>query len=160
MPRPDWKPATFRTLPELKGELDRVERAHRDGTLRTTGNWGPGQIIDHCAINVRKSLDGFDGIVAPVHIRLAGRLVFRPLLGRSQMRPGIKLPASAASMLPRDDVAFDEAMADLRAQIARLDAGERMTAVSPVMGRLSHDQWTELHLNHCRLHFGFFRFDG
>jgi hypothetical protein len=96
-------------------------------------------------------------VSVPFPVRMVGTLVFKPLLGRSRMRPGIKLPKKATPMLPRDQVPFEEGLAALRKQMARVEAGEKMTHPSPVLGRMTHEQWVILHLDHCRMHMGFIR---
>ena len=149
-----WRPRDYKGLDDLRAELDRFEQAHASGTLRTTGAWSAGQILEHCANLMRCSFDGFDARV-PWFIKMFGVLIFKPMLGKSHMKPGIKLPAKASSLLPRDEVGFDEGLAKLRAQLKRIDAGELMTQASPVLGKMTHDKWVLLHLDHCRLHFGF-----
>ncbi len=60
---------SFRTLEDLVADLDRVEAAHRAGTLTHTGNWTPGQVIQHCAIFMRCAMDGFPPGKPPAPIR-------------------------------------------------------------------------------------------
>lgn len=156
---PDWHPTTYTSVQELKAELDAIEAAERAGTLRTTGAWSAGQILEHCAKFMRMSFDGFGDMKAPVVFRWLGSALLKPRLGKSHMKPGIRLPGSASELLPRDLVSFEEGMGLIRAQIARIDAGERMTRASPILGKMSHDQWVLLHLDHCRLHLGFLRRD-
>lgn len=153
----DWQPASFRTLDELRAELDAVEGAERAGTLRATGGWSPGQILEHCGKLMRFSFDGFGEACAPWILRVVGSTLFKPRLGKGQMKPGIKLPKSAAVLLPRDSVPFDEGMGLIRSQLARVAAGETMTEDSPVLGKMTHEQWVLLHLDHCRMHMGFLR---
>lgn len=43
----------------------------------------------------------------------------------------------------------------LRRQIQRVQDGERFTQASPIFGKLSHEQWVNLHLKHAELHLGF-----
>lgn len=159
-----WHPRDYKTLDELRAELDRFEAAHAAGTLRTTGDWSDGQILEHCSIPIKFSLDGFfddqgKPVTFPWYIKIVGVCVLKPLLGRSHMKPGIKLPAKAKSMLPEDQQDFEGGMAKFRAQMARLDAGEQMNNPSPLLGKMRHDQWVLLHLDHCRLHFGFIQCD-
>jgi hypothetical protein len=154
-----WTPATFRTLDELHAELDAIEAAHLSGTLHTSGKWSAGQILEHCGKLMGFSFDGFGGACAPWYIRVLGSTFFKPRLGKSQMKPGIKLPASAAMLLPRDDVPFEDGMGLIRSQLARIDAGEQMTQDSPVLGKMTHEQWVLLHLDHCRMHLGFLKYD-
>lgn len=149
-----WHPRDYRSIEELRTELDRFERAHASGALHTTGKWSAGQILEHCGKLMRFSFDGFEAS-APWFIKVFGVCVFKPMLGRSHMKPGIKLPAKASSLLPRDQVSFEEGIMGLRAQLDRIENGERMTHPSPVLGRMRHEQWIKLHLDHCRMHMGF-----
>lgn len=149
-----WHPREYKDLDALRAELDRFEQAHAAGTLKTTGSWSAGQILEHCAKFMGFSFDGFEARV-PWFITAVGVCVFKPMLGKSHMKPGIKLPAKAASLMPRDAVDFEEGMAAMRTQLNRIEAGEQMTQRSPVLGKMQHEQWVLLHLDHCRLHFGF-----
>lgn len=149
-----WSPRAYFSFDDIHAELDRFEGAERAGKLRTTGSWEAAEILDHCAKIMRCSFDGFEASV-PLVLRVLASVVFKPWLGRWHMKPGIKLPKKAASILPSDGVSFDAALASMRAQLARIDAGERMTHDSPALGRMTHEQWFLLHLDHCRMHFGF-----
>lgn len=162
MKQPDhrqWTPKSFHSIDGLKAELDQIESAHRAGTLRTTGQWTVGQNLEHCATIIRCSFDGFDAS-APLVVRIFGSLVFKRMIRNpnGQMKPGIKLPKRASSVLPSDKVRVEDGLAMMRTQLARIDAGEKMTQPSPVMGKMTHDLWILMHLNHCRLHMGFFAY--
>lgn len=158
----EWKPKLFHSIDELKAELDTIEAAHRAGTLSTAGAWTVGQNLEHCTKIMTSAFDGFDiSVKVPLPIRIAGKFIFKPMVKNpnGQMKPGIKLPAKAKAILPSSEVTVEEGLALMRAQIARIDAGEQMLCDSPVMGKMTHDLWTLMHLNHCRLHFGFFKYD-
>jgi hypothetical protein len=92
-------------------------------------------------------------------VRLLGAVLLKPRIGKSHMKPGIRLPGSASALLPREGGSFAEGMGLLRAQLARIEAGERMTRDSPVLERMTHELWLGVHLDHCRLHLGFVRTD-
>ncbi len=154
MKHENWHPRDFSTLDEISERIDRIEDAHRAGTLRTTGGWSAGQIMQHTSKIFLGALDGFDAS-APLPIRLIGRFVFKPKLGRSHMKPGIKLPAKAKSILPAEKVSTEDGISAMRGVLGRIAAGERMSFDSPVLGKMTHDQWVLMHLDHCRLHFGF-----
>ncbi len=154
----NWHPRDYQSLEDLAAEVDRIEAAYKAGTLQTTGGWSAGQIMQHTAKLMGFSIDGFEAS-APLVIRILGTLVFKPLLGRSHMKPGIKLPASARSLLPADEVSTDDGIQAMRTVLGRIENGERMTHKSPVLGKMTHDQWVLLHLDHCRLHFGFLKLD-
>ncbi len=156
----NWHPRDYQSFQEVSADLDRIQVAHEAGTLRTTGNWTAGQICEHCANFMKAAFDGFvdeqgKQVKFPFYLRFLGVALLKPMIGRSHMKPGIKLPAEAKSMLPEDDREFDRGIELLRAQIARVDAGERMQQASPLFGKLPHDKWVKLHLDHCRLHMGF-----
>jgi hypothetical protein len=153
-----WNPRDYQSIEDLRAELDRFEQAQASGTLHANGGWSPGQILEHCAKLMRFSFDGFEAS-APWFIKAVGVLVFKPMLGKSHMKPGIKLPAKAASLLPREQVPFEEGLAAMRTQLGRIEAGEKMTQASPVLGKMTHEKWVLLHLDHCRLHFGFLQCD-
>ncbi len=152
-----WRPKEIFSIDDLKAELDTIEAAHIAGTLGTAGRWSVGQNLEHCTKIMTCAFDGFDA-KAPWPIRVFGRLVFKPMIRnpKGQMKPGIKLPKKAAAVLPSNEVSVEEGLALMRAQIARIDAGEKMLQESPVMGKMTHELWILMHLNHCRLHFGFF----
>ncbi|MFK7759253.1 MAG: DUF1569 domain-containing protein [Phycisphaerales bacterium] len=155
-----WIPRDYASLSDLIADLDQIQAAHENDTLSAKGAWSAGQIFDHCAKPMKLAFDGFvdeqgKQIHMPLLIRIVGKLVLKPMLGRSHMKPGIKLPASASSMLPDKAISFEDGMKNLRAQLARIENGEQMTQISPLLGKMRHDQWVKMHLDHCRLHFGF-----
>lgn len=144
------------SLEELWAELGRLEAAHGAGTLAHTGNWTPGQVLQHLAIYTRCSLDGFPPgrPAAPVRWAATVLLKRRAVAGR-QPPPGIKLPVSFAYLAPEPDVTFAEGLGQLRGTIRRVRDGERFSQASPLFGPLTHEQWTRLHLGHCELHLSF-----
>ena len=144
----------FTCLGCVAADLDRIEAAHRAGTLGHSGNWSPGQILDHCAIILEIGLDG-SNVDAGFFARIVGRLVKRFLLKPDSMRPGFKLPKRMSALAPRPGVTFDQGMVRIRRALARIDAGERMTKPSPFLGPMTHQEWVALNANHCQLHFGF-----
>lgn len=144
----------FRCLGCLAAELDRIQNAHDNGTLATTGNWSAGEILDHCANLFDLALDGAPR-KAPFIARLFGRLVKGKVLKPGTMPPGFKLPAGATELLPRPGISFAEGMAHMRRALNRINAGERMAKPSAWLGPLTHDQWVRLQLNHTQLHLGF-----
>jgi len=146
---------TLRSLDDLAAELDRIDAAIRDDAIGHTGNWTPGQIMDHCAKFVRCAIDGFEAR-APWFVRAPARLLFkRTAVGPKPIGPGFQLPRSASSMLPTEGISDAEGCDRLRTQVERLRAGEKMTHPSPLLGPLAHDEWLSLQLKHCDLHLGF-----
>jgi hypothetical protein len=82
----------FKCLGCLRGELARIEAAHRAGTLTTTGNWTAGQNLDHCAVPLEEGLDGSTKKVSFV-VRMFAKLI-KPMLLKAKpdaMRPGFNV---------------------------------------------------------------------
>ena len=149
-----YRRLSFSSFRELVAELDRLERAHQEGRLRALGGWTPGQNLQHLARFLRFAIDGFPftgGLWA-----IAGRLI-KPFLGRIKARPGFKLPSRFSALEPDESVPFEQGLREMREQMARLTGGERMEAKSPILGALSHEQWTKIQLDHAAMHLGFLK---
>lgn len=147
----------FNSIDDLSAELDRIQHAHDAGTLSTTGNWSPGQNLQHLAIVWKAGIDGFPPeMKPPFFIKWPARWLFKKRATAGETAPaGIKLPKQASKIIPVAQVAFDQGMHQLREQIARTTGGERFAAHSPIFGDMTHEQWTNLQLGHCQLHLGF-----
>ena len=70
------------------------------------------------------------------------------------MSPGINLPKAAVASAYPDAGSLQEALDDLRRAVARTKS-ERMEAVHPAFGKMTHDEWNTLHLRHSELHLSF-----
>ena len=150
----------FHCLNCVAAELDRIEAAHAAGTLTTTGNWTPGENIDHCTKLFEFALDGFPSS-APWFVRAVARVFLRKRATSGRTAPaGFRLPKDAAYMLPTPGIPFEQSMARMRKCLARIAAGERMTRPNPLFGSMSHDEWVRMQCGHCQLHLGFLRYPG
>ncbi len=98
------------------------------------------------------SVEGFPG-KAPLPYRLLGRLIRNRAL-RNPLSPGFSFPSSLSFLGPDPDVGWEEAVDAARAMIERAER-MRMTHPSPVLGRLTHEQWEQLHCRHAEMHFSF-----
>ncbi len=145
----------YRSFDEFEADVDRVEAAHRAGGLTTTGNWTPGQIMEHLAKFANCAFDGFDAM-APWPMRKIMILLFKKkMLSGDPMPAGYKLPKKAEFMLPGDEVATEGGLDQIRAVFLRLQGGERFKAKSPLFERLDHDQWCKAQLGHAAMHMSF-----
>lgn len=144
------------SLEDLRAEVERIAVAERAGTLRRTGNWSTGQAFEHLGKFMAMSIDGFPPeALPPLWVRAAARLMKRRAIAGKPAPAGLKLPAEATFMLPREVVSLEEGEALLLRQLDRVRAGERFEKPSPAFGELSHEQWTGLHLGHAKLHLSF-----
>ena len=150
----------FHCLNCVAAELDRIEAAHAAGTLTTTGNWTPGENIDHCTKLFEFALDGFPSS-APWFVRAVASMFLRRRATSGRTAPaGFKLPKDAAYMLPMPGIPFEQSMARMRRCLARIAAGERMTRPNPLLGPMTHDEWVRMQCGHCQLHLGFLHYPG
>jgi hypothetical protein len=153
----DRRSLRFASFAELAEEVERLSRAAEHGTLRTTGNWSVGQILQHLGKTMQFSFDGF-----PFKAALPARLmskIFKHLMWKGLLnlmfKPGHQLPPSAGAMLPADTVSVTDGAALLLAQIQRVQAGAPMTQPHPFLGSLTQAQWTDIHLCHAAAHLSF-----
>lgn len=146
-------------LEDLLEQADLIERAEREGRARPLRTWSPGQNLQHVARFMACSIDGFPPV--PWWMPAAGRVV-RLVMGRRFLeRPppeGFRLPPGTA-FLPDDSVTASEGASALRDVVDRVRGGASFLGSSPVLGRLSRDEWIELHLRHAELHLGFVGID-
>ncbi len=143
----------FTRMSDILADVDALDGPD----LRTTGNWTPAQDVAHVATIIRRSLDGFDGLKAPLAVRLLVRLVRNKAL-REPFKPGIQLPEKFRKVfVPDAATTWQDATSAMRHEIGRIENGERMTVPSPVFGALSHEQWVQLHCRHAELHLSFIR---
>lgn len=146
----------FQSLDEVITDLDAIEAALHAGTLTHTGNWSPGEVCDHLRKFFQFAIDGFPS-KAPAPVRWIARMMLknRATTSDDPLPAGFKLPKSASELLPKPGIADLEGLQQLRTQIDRVLAGERMTQPSPLLGPLTHEEWMVLQLKHFSLHLSF-----
>jgi len=138
---------TIHRIDQVMPEVDRLLDGHT-----TVGNWSLAQICNHLASSYRMSVEGF-GVKIPWLIRATiGRLAKREILGKGEMRTGIKLPEEFRPKPGLDHRAEAEA---LRAAIAYYLANPTPRAPHPIMGKLTNDEWDRFHCVHAAHHLRF-----
>ncbi len=140
---------SFKNLDDLVRDVQDVSKTG----VNSTGNWSAAQNIEHVAAVIDASIDGFSFSV-PLPIRILGRLIRGRTLKKG-LSPGIKMPGSAPDAFkPGPDTRLEDAAKHLADSVARANQ-QKMTAVSPIFGKLSHEQWVQLHCRHAEMHFSF-----
>jgi hypothetical protein len=128
-----------------------VERLRRDG-YRRAGTWDLPQACDHLTRFMRGSLEGF-GFQFPLPFRLAGRWLFLGRTLRTRRIPtGVKGPAP---LMPPADVGGDAAVRAFAETVARVRDHRGDFHPSPLFGRLTPEQWRQIHLIHAAHHLSF-----
>ncbi len=146
----------FRSWDEVIAETASLGAAARAGALTTLGNWSLAEMFDHLA-NLLAVATGDLRFAAPWPLRLLGRTIGRRMFLGRDFKPGMTLRGAAARLLPAEGVTLDAAEARLLGLLGRVRAGERLTASSPLLGPLTHEQWTDLQLRHFAHHYSFLR---
>lgn len=154
----------LQTIDDIGAELERLSAAHEAGTLSSTGNWAPGENIEHVVKFMEMSVDGWP-VSSPWWLRGIGAVmklfVLSSIKGAKPMKPGTiqnKGPASFLEPVPGADAG--EAIGRGRAIVGRVRGGERFSQPSLIFGELTHEQWEMIHASHCNLHWSFLHVDG
>jgi hypothetical protein len=139
----------YQNLDELLADVEQAVRVNAP----TTGNWSLGRIVEHLAIAIDKTIDGF-GFQAPWPLPLVGGLLYKKKLLRDGLRPGFKLSPKATQVLIPDETDVQQALAHLRRSVERLRTHNKSTK-HPFLGRLTADESLRLQLRHAELHMSF-----
>lgn len=138
----------------MLADLDAVERAAENGTLKSLGNWTPGQILSHLAAWIEYGYNGYPMRAPPWFIRWILRLKLKSML-RDGMPAGVWIPGVKEGTTGADAAPNAEALQRLRGALARLQRGEPASFHSPAFGPMSHDDRVQLNLRHGELHLSF-----
>ena len=137
----------FDSIDAIAADVELLAKAR---AIRSLGNWSAGQNLAHVALTITRSIDGFPAAM-PWFVRVLMRLLKGHLLSRP-MSPGLKAPKRAA--LSVDPVPLEEGLRQIRAALARLKS-ETKRSPSPLLGKLSAEEWNQLHCRHAELHLSF-----
>jgi hypothetical protein len=138
----------FASLQDILADAERMS----GGNVRTLGNWSTDQIFAHLAKSMQGSIDG-SKFTAPWYFRLIGLLMKKRML-KGPMPPGFQLPPDAARELVPGPKSTEEGLSELHAAIARLER-ESKHAPNAVLGKLTKEEWDQLHCTHAALHMSF-----
>ena len=140
---------TFRSFDDVLADAEKLVSSPNTTML---GNWPLGQLFAHLAATINGSIDGMSGRVPwflrPVGFMMKGRIL------KKGMSAGFQLPKERLERAYPAASSPQEGLEKLRAAVARLKH-ERMTAQHPFFGKLTHEEWAQLHLRHAELHLSF-----
>lgn len=117
---------------------------------KTIGNWSQGQIYRHVGETMNQCIDGMD-FNPPWFIKAVGRLLKKRFLTKPMM-PGYQLPKSTKLLPP--EISDEDGLQYLRDAVARLQ-NESKRSDSPLLGKMTNDDWTLLHCRHCEHHLSY-----
>lgn len=139
----------FSTLDDILAEAKQV--AAQPG-VRSRGNWTPAQNLWHVGRFIKAGVEGFPAKV-PFFLKLIGPL-FKKQFTTKGFSPGIKLSKQAADhMVAPDDTTMQQAMDMIESSVQ--GAKEKgFLPKNPMMGKMTQQQWVDLHCRHAEMHFG------
>lgn len=138
----------FANLDEIVAEVERLAASKH----HTLGNWSLGQILAHLAVPMNGSIDGLP-FKPGFLIRLLGPLMKGRMLKKG-MPVGIQLPADAAKSLVPPPTDVEEGLKKFRDAVRRQKT-ETHREPSPFMGKMTNEEWEQLHCRHAELHLSF-----
>lgn len=151
---PKFRELRFSSVDDCIAELDRIESAHQAGTLTTTGNWTPGQILSHLAAWIEYGYDGFPLKAPPFFVRWILKFLMKGALRKGVMKPGVKIPGVEGGTIGQEDMETGAALDRYRAALARLQS-EPAIHNSPAFGKVPDEVRLKMNLMHAQLHLGF-----
>lgn len=148
-PAASRREVTYASLLEVLEDLESL----LDRPVASAGAWTPAQNIEHVRRLIAISR-GAEDLRMPLPIRL-----LRPVLGRflkgwmlgSRMRGGFR---TVDPLVPPADLTLDDALGAFRGEVALASRAGAMSAASPFLGAMTHEEWERLHCRHAELHFG------
>ncbi len=141
----------FQTLDDL---LTDAQHLHALDAV-AVGGWTPGQIVGHVTAVIEASVKGFP-FRLPLPMRILGRVIRKRAIAKG-LPSGIKIPGKAReAFVPPTDLTFEDAVAQLAAAV-EMAKQRKMTMPSPIFGKLTHEQWVQVHCRHAELHFSFMK---
>ena len=144
------RPLHFNTLADIAADVEQLTKARE---IRTLGNWSAGQVVQHVATTMNKSIDGFNFRV-PWPIRLVLPLLLKRRFLTQTMSPGFKLSGKAEAEMVSPPISLEDAARNLREAVARLQR-ESKREPHPALGKLTAEEWEQLHCRHSELHLSF-----
>lgn len=142
----------YDSLNEVKADAEQLAA----GGYETVGNWSYGQILNHLTKHMNYSIDGFPGL-APWPVRFIGSRFMKKKALKGPMKPGFQLPKKAAPLMPDENVPDETAALEgFTTAIDRFQS-ETPRAVHPLFGKLTPEEWVQLHQRHAELHMSFVR---
>jgi hypothetical protein len=144
-------------LADLTADLNKIEAAHRAGTLKHLGNHPPGSIFFHLSAPMKGSFEGIPHI-PPWWLGVLGRLLKKRILSQP-FRPGFALKKHVDDAVWNDKISFDEGLALLREQVRRASAPTAApNRAHPFFSEMTPTDWQTYYLRHAELHLSFLQF--
>jgi hypothetical protein len=147
----------FAAIDDVLAEIDRIVAADQGGTLKTVGNWTPGQIMGHVAAWIDYGYEGYPMRPPPWFVRFILRRMAKKFL-RHGMPAGKRIPGVEKGTFGIEPLATAEGADRLRRAFRRLASGEPARYDSPAFGPMSAEDRIQFNLRHAELHLSFLQY--
>jgi Protein of unknown function (DUF1569) len=139
----------FNSLDDIVADVEQLAKAKE---VRSLGNWSNGQVLKHLTLVMNGSIDGMPRVM-PGFMRFFLSLFMKNSFLKNPMPAGYELPKRAAAILP-SPTSWEQGLQGFRQAANRLRT-ETTRQTHPVMGRLTVDEWNQVHCRHSELHLSF-----
>lgn len=139
----------FESLDDILAEAKRIAT---QPDCDSRGTWTPAQNVWHVGRFIKAGVEGYPAKV-PFFLKIIGPLMKKTFTTKG-FSPGIKLPSQAADhMVAPPDTTIEQAMDMLETAVqGAKDKG--FLPKNAMMGRMTPQQWIDLHCRHAEMHFG------
>ena len=139
----------FSTLDDILTESHRIAALPE---VTSRGSWTPAQNIWHVGRFIKAGVEGYPTKV-PWFLKLVGPLMKKQFTTKG-FKPGIKLPSQAADhMVAPSDTTIERAIEMISCAVE--GANEKgFLPKNPMMGKMTQQEWIDLHCRHAEMHFG------
>ncbi len=147
--QPERRELSYHRLSDVLEDAEQLAK----GEYRTTGTWSFGQILWHLGATYDASFTGF-GFMVPFWARLFIAPFVKKGFLTKPMRAGFELGEKAQALVPGPDLTTEDGLEKLRSAIKLFETGEP-NQPHPFFGKMTPDEWLQLHLRHAELHMSF-----
>ena len=145
--KPGRRKVKFASLSEVMADVEQLLAGHA-----AVGRWSLGQTLNHLALTIRMSMEGYPIKFPWIVRRLLGPFGRRLSFGLGRLPEGFRAP-EAYIPSPGLDTAIQAE--NLRMAIERFGAFTGRLDEHPLLGHLSPSQWQQFHRLHCAHHLSF-----
>jgi hypothetical protein len=138
----------FQDFQAVEKEIDRLQA----GGYQKAGSWDLAHICEHLALTMQNSLHGSPYQASWPFRKLIGPVVLRIILRTRQLKTGFPAPPG---LRPADAVNPEEAVSRCRDLLRQVREHPGEFQPHPFFGKITADQWRQVHLIHSAHHLGF-----
>ncbi|WP_432798179.1 DUF1569 domain-containing protein [Poriferisphaera sp. WC338] len=138
----------FQNIDQILEEADRLA----SGDYQKCADWSLGQNCHHLATWMVMCMDGLPHF--PMILRILIRAVFnKDKILQKGFKPGMNVRGKLKKLEPTSDITDETGLEALHKAVERFRHEPKLPA-HPLLGKMSDDDWLQLHLRHAEHHLG------